>query len=438
MCLSPIFDTHSFDFHPKAVPCGHCLECVSRYQNDWMIRLTEESKEWKTKVFFTLKYHNDRVPYVDVDLRSLSYQDYEKLRLSLMNLLPNKSMQLKYNKPSYEYLRANYLEQYDFKGFVEVPAPCVYDIQTFFKNLRYDFEKLGVDKNAFKYFVTSEYGPTTLRPHYHGVLFCNIPVLQVLPLIRKRWIEIGTRPDISSKLQGYCVEVSEVRSDGGVANYISKYINKPSEFENPYVTLGLIPKCFRLMSKGIGLNYRYKLVKKSIACYEEFGFNISYKPFTGCKVPSMIILNPEHIDEVKSLFWDRLVHVLQYPVVTKNGLFVYNVPRYFREFCFPQCRQIRLVHKNNKKHDYTIIERKTTRKDCTSPVSLSYQDYVQDKFDKRTEARFAEIKASHPNETDEELCRLLSLALQQDLFQRFKKKYTNLRNFYSRKLHKND
>ena len=42
------------------------------------------------------------------------------------------------------------------------------DLQKWFKRARYRLAK--INKN-FSYFLTSEYGPRTLRPHYHGVLF---------------------------------------------------------------------------------------------------------------------------------------------------------------------------------------------------------------------------------------------------------------------------
>ena len=70
MCLSPITykDTRGNTPVVRTVPCGHCLECVSAFQNSWSIRLGEESKCWKFSAFVTLKYCDQRVPLIDVTL----------------------------------------------------------------------------------------------------------------------------------------------------------------------------------------------------------------------------------------------------------------------------------------------------------------------------------------------------------------------------------
>ena len=59
------------------------------------------------------------------------------------------------------------------------PVVCREDVQLFIKRLRrrleYDthslLSNLSDDDKTFRYFVCSEYGPNTFRPHYHGLLF---------------------------------------------------------------------------------------------------------------------------------------------------------------------------------------------------------------------------------------------------------------------------
>ena len=47
----------------REVPCGRCLECKRRYQQDWSNRCYEEWKSNNYKgVFFTLTYRDDSVP----------------------------------------------------------------------------------------------------------------------------------------------------------------------------------------------------------------------------------------------------------------------------------------------------------------------------------------------------------------------------------------
>lgn len=99
------------------VPCGKCVACRARQRNQWVIRLEEEIKHTSSCVFVTLTYDNDH------------------------------------------YTLGN-------KGF---PVLSKRDVQLFLKRLR---KKL--DKDKIRYFICGEYGPRTLRPHYHGLIF-NIP-----------------------------------------------------------------------------------------------------------------------------------------------------------------------------------------------------------------------------------------------------------------------
>lgn len=61
MCYNPI--TIKTPDGYKQVPCGHCLECLKKYQADWTNRMTEELKAHNGKaVFFTLTYNDETVP----------------------------------------------------------------------------------------------------------------------------------------------------------------------------------------------------------------------------------------------------------------------------------------------------------------------------------------------------------------------------------------
>ena len=51
-----------------AHPCGHCVECAKKYQNDWMLRLDNEATQWRTIMFATLTYSSDNVPYITLEV----------------------------------------------------------------------------------------------------------------------------------------------------------------------------------------------------------------------------------------------------------------------------------------------------------------------------------------------------------------------------------
>lgn len=129
MCLSPLCiktkDAFGLDVM-QSVPCGECVECLKDRQNSWKIRLTEESRDHKYVYFFTLTYNDDSVPFTfDDDGNKVLYFDKSHLQLWL-------------------------------------------------KRNRISFERLFKRSIDFKYFICSEYGPNTGRPHYHGILFTDV------------------------------------------------------------------------------------------------------------------------------------------------------------------------------------------------------------------------------------------------------------------------
>lgn len=123
---------------------------------------------------------------------------------------------------------------------------------------------------SFKYFICSEYGPVTLRPHYHGCIF-GVTLDEFkrffLPLWENRF--------------GH-VECSTFDPDKGGMLYISKYCSKGS-YDNPLsckdfffpngkeyhskryegcidrfgVDLPICDPVFRVMSHGLGIRYAF-------------------------------------------------------------------------------------------------------------------------------------------------------------------------------------
>lgn len=129
MCLHPISikteDAFGIEVN-QTVPCGKCIECLKDRQNSWKIRLTEEARVHKYVYFFTLTYRDETVPFTILD----------------------------------DGTRVNHVSKID--------------IQLWIKRHRIKFERLFNREIDFKYFICSEYGPNTGRPHYHGIFFTDI------------------------------------------------------------------------------------------------------------------------------------------------------------------------------------------------------------------------------------------------------------------------
>ena len=179
-CISPLHLRRS-KFSIKGdfvtVPCGKCYACLSRKRSEWAFRLAKEQRYSDSSYFITLTYNDDHIPVNE-------------------------------------------------NGF---PSVSKDDIQRFMKRLRKLYESTKI-----RYFITSEYGPETHRPHYHGIIF-NAPTSSVDGFYR----------DIEKAWGLGYVSAGTVTSAS--INYCAKYcITKHS---NP---AGSTP-CFSLMSRRPGL-----------------------------------------------------------------------------------------------------------------------------------------------------------------------------------------
>lgn len=94
---------------PVTVSCGQCTGCRMRHARDWAVRCIHEAQMHRDNMFITLTYDEHHLPFG----RTLVLEDYQK----------------------------------------------------FMKRLR---KKAG---QGIRFFHCGEYGETTLRPHYHALLF---------------------------------------------------------------------------------------------------------------------------------------------------------------------------------------------------------------------------------------------------------------------------
>lgn len=182
-----------------SVPCGKCSACKMRRRKDWTFRLQQESRHSSSQLFITLTYDNMFLPL-------------------------------------------------DSDGIAHVSKR---DCQLFLKLLRKRVSQVSFNK--LRYYLCSEYGPTTLRPHYHMILF-NFPIdiLEPTLTIQKCWdkgfIQCGPLLD-------------------GGASYVSKYVL--ADFDYNYYPR---TKPFSLMSKGLGKDFvNEKIINY---CYAQSTYSI--------------------------------------------------------------------------------------------------------------------------------------------------------------------
>lgn len=161
------------------VPCGQCEECKKLKSNEYTLRSYFEYKDCISRngyVYFdTLTYNNKHLPK--------HYGIYHFRRSDIVSCL---------------------------------------------KKLRVYLTRAGfVVKDNLKYFITSEYGGKTHRPHYHVLFFITIPNLDVATFweyLNKAWIYgfIDRKSNCASRI---------VNSTAAI-NYVAKYVQKDQEWQN--------------------------------------------------------------------------------------------------------------------------------------------------------------------------------------------------------------
>lgn len=177
-CLKPLPLKNEFG-DIQLVPCSKCASCLKRRVSGWAFRLYQELKESTSSYFITLTYDTRYIPITESGEFSLSKKD----------------------------------------------------VQDFMKRLR-DYNIKAGNKVKLKYYAVGEYGPNTLRPHYHMILFNS-----ELELIQPAW-------DMGNVNYGYVQEASIA--------YTLKYMCKKAIVKKVGDDR---QKEFSLMSKGLGKAY---------------------------------------------------------------------------------------------------------------------------------------------------------------------------------------
>ncbi|WP_277265425.1 rolling circle replication-associated protein [Prevotella corporis] len=216
------------------VPCRTCNSCLNQRSNHWKKRVNDECKKYRYVMFFTLTYSNDNLPlYLPITSEDGTVEWYSNRDGSKFN--ENDKLQDSEIHPI----------RVQNSNVIGIPHVSKYDIVCFVKRLRshinYYFKKHNITENEkIRYFICSEYGPRTLRPHYHGLFFFDSEVIsrRFGTFLRKAW---------SYGNQDYSLVNSSAPS------YVAKYINGYSRL--PKVLLTEYTKPFHLSSKNPCIGY---------------------------------------------------------------------------------------------------------------------------------------------------------------------------------------
>lgn len=472
MCLRPI--NKKIDGKVVQLPCGKCLECVKKYQNHWVMRLIEESKHWRYSYLLNLSYANENLPYIELDFANAPYNETDKLAVygdykgigdylydeydrryfvvdndaqaqarfdyvyKVVSKLNNKHVNKLRQRKNTEY--CNYLIADNIQDGIKVPVVNYDDVQRWIKRARTRYERdHDGEKMDFKYFLCSEYGPNTFRPHYHVLLFCNTMLsYDIINYFIKDWeyhygdVQFSNKP----------VHGNSRSIDGNdvVSTYVSKYCLKPAELENPYVVCGLIPRPFRKMSNGIGAAFKDNLVNQVRDLAKTFNINLDDMFYKEENKISDIFdefdssMKRGDIDCLISnrkvaSFQDRrdFIECLFNKLRYFRGGYFYSMCRYWRDAVFPQTLKEGMKY-NKKTNKYEKVFRKA--KDTEHFICLLYKEYVESRYFDSIQKYEDLARSEFPDGEDMVISRRAEVLMREDMARRNRESWTKLYNTY--------
>lgn len=190
-------------------PCRKCLPCLLARQKAWVFRLVEELRNHEDNYFVTLTYNDENLPADGNGELCFNKQHLIKL---------NRDIRKRYQDGRFR--NSLYEQIFGSPEFFDLPKDAKY-----------------------KYYITSEYGPSesgTHRPHYHAVFYgVQVPLYTFELLLKSLWP------------YGF---VSVFPAADGAAGYISKYLVTDGVGKQSYKSDTQMHP-FALMSKGLGLSY---------------------------------------------------------------------------------------------------------------------------------------------------------------------------------------
>ena len=361
MCLSPITiknKKYRLDLlkNPSLfyqIPCGQCAECRKHKANDYMARSYAQYKDTLDNhgfsFFDTLTYNNQCVP----NYKGLLCFNWAHIRNFLKRLRINidrywlRDMSQSKDKKTNDYpplLDENGKKIFPFKGKV---------------------------KGHLKYYIVSEYGGKTHRPHYHVIFFVTIDGMTVMlfrDLVANAWKYgfIDRRYSVHKR----------VINGIGACKYISEYVNKDIEFRKE-----LDKKISELQISGIFINnHVLKRLKCSHRQSQGYGLAILWQNDREilergvCRVPDSKYVHKE----------------VALPMYIKRKLFMQCVPNDYAEYepiyrydkaGFRHVKDYGLVRKSHWEYtDYGKQWRINRQNDVIDNVARTYHETFSNFF----------------------------------------------------------
>lgn len=258
MCTHGKWIHNKYNGHNYYVGCGQCPSCMMDKADKQYSRLRYhiDSGEFFT-LFVTLNYSNAFLPYVYLDdvksdsickvYRQWSSRLYHGRRIVKKgeHVIDEHAV---FSKSDYRKLH-NYSivnQPVNFHSRRPVAGVCLSkDFSNFIKRFQITLKRTyGIDTyGCLSYFKASEYGPTTLRPHFHVLLF--------FPASFKKYY-VHIRRAIASAWP-FC-SIQQLQRNIEIANrpwrYVSRYSVRPTDLPSILQVRYISPKISHSLSFG--------------------------------------------------------------------------------------------------------------------------------------------------------------------------------------------
>lgn len=261
-CLKPSIIYNKNTGHYESVPCKKCVYCLNVEASRQSSRVKKEIQQHIYSVFFTLTYNNEFIPRMEM------FKDkHGKTQFKHIGRTANMHDSTPYNSKGLDH-RYRYSDNVEIpeiekneqitKKHVQFGVVCKKDIQNFLKRLRKKIDKLNLSYNdkKIRYYIASEYGPITKRPHYHGIIFFDSKQLgsQIKNLIVESWGIFEKEPGKFNKYK-FTPFADTFRTlehikicDPNTAKYVAEYV--ASNMGLPKMLQERCSKPFHLQSKN--------------------------------------------------------------------------------------------------------------------------------------------------------------------------------------------
>lgn len=268
-CVSPVlvktFDAYSNSYVMREVPCGKCLHCRNQHVNEWVTRLYSQA------------LYSQYVYFVSLDYAPFDLTSPVARRLAAETAAVYHDITVTHKKAMHPLVL------------------CRNHLQDFFKRFRRNTSKI------IQYFACGEYGTHAGgcgfgRPHFHAVIFSNVPLSQ--EEFVKAWTIHGYtigRVDYQTLRQDGLF-LQQVQPNNGSAKYVFRYVCKylqKTDFEfEKLATIDYHRTYFRslkyVFEESPDLFTRTFGENKSLCDYSWYDYCKDYAPFTCCsKRPSI-------------------------------------------------------------------------------------------------------------------------------------------------------